>query len=747
MNSETPTERALEVEVRRLRGRVGELEAAQRISSEVIEKSPGMISVVRGPELVYELVNPAFQSLAPGRQLLGRRFCDVWPEVADLMVAIQRNVLQTGREYQIDDVRYIIQRGPDTPPEVVHLSFLHIPLPGPDGKPEGILTLGAEVTDTVRKRRAEESLEASEHRFRALLESMTEGFALFEIGEAAGKPGELLPVALNPAFERHTGISGAELHKRTAPDLLGEVAPEWIEGLYHVARSGERACVETQSGSPPRWLEATVFPAEAGRFGMLIADITERKRKHEQTRELFRSLFENLLNAYAYCRMVFEDGKPRDFIFLAVNQAFEVQCGLKDVVGRRVTEVIPGIRETDPQLFEIYGRVAATGRPELFETFIQALSAWFSVSAYCPEHEHFVIVFDQITERKRSEEALRASEQRYRTLANSGQALIWTSTPDTKCDYFNQPWLDFTGCSLALELGRGWADGVHPEDQGSCLQIYSAAFDRREAYAMEYRRRRHDGEYRWLREAGTPHYDHDGRFLGYIGHCLDITERKQAEEAQRESARQMESALLEKTVLLQEIHHRVKNNLAVTDSLLNLKAENSPPEARQALQESRQRVHSIALVHEHLYSSDRLDRVDFGECARALARGVYSACTEPGRIGLDLDIDSIEVGIERAVPCALILNELLSNSFKHAFADGRAGRIRLSFHRSDPGWGELAVEDDGVGLPAGYLEGRPNSLGFRIVEILSHQVDGSVTQRDGPGTRIVLRFPSRLGTG
>jgi PAS domain S-box-containing protein len=491
-------------------------------------------------------------------------------------------------------------------------------------------------------------------------------------------------------------------------------------------------------------LEARVFPADPGRFGMLIADITERKQRHAQTTELYRSLFENMLNACAFCQMVFEGGKPHDLIFLAVNHAFESQSGLKDVVGRRITEVIPGLRQTDPQFFEIYARVAATGRPESFEAYINGLQAWFSASVYCPSREHFVIVFDRITERKRSEEALRASEQRYRTLANSGQALICTSTPGRTYDYFNQPWLEFTGRSLAQELSRGWADGVHPEDQRGCLAIYSAAFDRREAFAMEYRRR--DGEFRWLREAGTPRYDHQGRFLGYIGHCLDITGRKRAEEAHRESARQMESALLEKTVLLQEIQHRVKNNLAVTDSLLNLKAETSPPEARQALQESRQRVHSIALVHEQLYSSDRLDRVDFGECARALARGVYAACTEPGRIGLDLDIDSIEVGIERAVPCALILNELLSNAFKHAFADGSAGRIRISFHRREPGWCELEVEDDGAGLPPGYLEGRHNSLGFRIVGILAHQLDGSVTQREGPGTRIALRFPWRGGT-
>ncbi|MCX6633067.1 MAG: PAS domain S-box protein, partial [Candidatus Solibacter sp.] len=129
----------------------------------------------------------------------------------------------------------------------------------------------------------------------------------------------------------------------------------------------------------------------------------------------------------------------------------------------------------------------------------------------------------------------RESELQYRTLADSGQALIWTSRPDKKCDYFNQPWLDFTGRPLERELGDGWAEGVHPEDLERCIEIYTRAFDRRERFSMDYRMRRHDGEFRWIQDDGTPRYDSQGIFLGYIGHCLDVTGRKRAEEALRTS--------------------------------------------------------------------------------------------------------------------------------------------------------------------------------------------------------------------
>lgn len=140
----------------------------------------------------------------------------------------------------------------------------------------------------------------------------------------------------------------------------------------------------------------------------------ERRRTQERLREseaMYRSLFENMLNGFAYCRMIFVGDKVQDFVYLSVNEAFAKQTGLQDVTGRRATEVIPGIRESDAGLLEIYGRVALTGNPEQFEIYINALQQWHWISVYSPAREHVVTVFDVITERKRLEEQYRQSQK------------------------------------------------------------------------------------------------------------------------------------------------------------------------------------------------------------------------------------------------------------------------------------------------------------------------------------------------
>jgi len=145
-------------------------------------------------------------------------------------------------------------------------------------------------------------------------------------------------------------------------------------------------------------------------------------------------------------------------------------------------------------------------------------------------------LFTEITERKLAEARLRESEERFRNMANCAPVLLWMSGKDKLCDFFNQGWLAFTGRTMEQEVGNGWTQGVHPEDVERCLQIYHSSFDARQSFEMEYRLRRHDGEYRWLLDTGTPRFAPNGEFMGYVGTGVDITDKKQTEESNRHFA-------------------------------------------------------------------------------------------------------------------------------------------------------------------------------------------------------------------
>lgn len=164
----------------------------------------------------------------------------------------------------------------------------------------------------------------------------------------------------------------------------------------------------------------------------------------------------------------------------------------------------------------------------------------------------------ELYDRTRAEMELREKEVQYQNLADSGVALIWTSGLDTKCNYFNKPWLNFTGRTLEQEVGEGWTEGVHPEDLDFCVKTYLTAFEKHHPFNMEYRIRHFSGEYRWLSDMGTPNFNSKGEFIGYIGHCFDITERKENEQELIRAKEHAEESDRLKTAFLQNMSHEIR---------------------------------------------------------------------------------------------------------------------------------------------------------------------------------------------
>jgi PAS domain S-box-containing protein len=225
------------------------------------------------------------------------------------------------------------------------------------------------------------------------------------------------------------------------------------------------------------------------------------------------------------------------------------------------------------------------------------------------------------------------------------------------------------------------------------------------------------------------------------GYTIDITERKQAEAA-------VQMALREKEALLREIHHRVKNNLQVITSLLRLQSrqvENII--AKAALLDMVHRIHSMAMIHEHLYRSDDLGAVDLAAYLRSLCTQLCRALVvTPGAVRLVLDLSPMRLGIDQAIPCGLLVNELVSNAFKHAYPAGRTGEVRVSLQpvADGPAW-RLCVADDGVGLPAGFDVKQLTSLGLQLVTDLTRQIGGTLEIGTGPGAQFAVVFQDRRG--
>ena len=312
---------------------------------------------------------------------------------------------------------------------------------------------------------------------------------------------------------------------------------------------------------------------------LAFSDVTAKYEADEiirQNEEKFHNLYINMIEGAVLHELIYNDqGVPEDYTIIETNPAFELQLGIsrESVIGKTSKEAY-GVPE--PPYFDIYTRVALTGEPVVFESYYPPLSKHFSISAYCPSHGHFATIFEDITERKVSETELREKELQYRNLADSGLALIWTAGTDKLCNYFNEPWYKFTGRTPSQEYGNGWAEGVHPSDFEHCLQTYVTAFDKRETFAMEYRLRHVSGEYRWLLDKGTPNYNSNGEFVGYIGHCFDINDLKQAVAEVKLKNEELHELVIQKDRFFSIIAHDLRSPFNSFLGLTQIMAEELP---------------------------------------------------------------------------------------------------------------------------------------------------------------------------
>ncbi|MFH1571064.1 MAG: PAS domain S-box protein [Gemmatimonadota bacterium] len=334
---------------------------------------------------------------------------------------------------------------------------------------------------------------------------------------------------------------------------------------------------------------------------------------------------------------------------------------------------------------------------------------------------------------------LALSEQRYRTLVETPNFVVMLLDPEGSYLYVSpqiEDWLGYTPEEFYRNADIR-SQIIHPDDLAATEAFHDLdqAEPRR---TLEYRWRQRNGRYRWASGSLFPIYESaEDRQINRISLVQvvvqDITERKEAEE-------QIRTSLAEKEVLLKEIHHRVKNNLQIVSSLLHLQSANLEDEALlRAFDDSQHRIRTMALIHEELYQSGDLARIDFVGYVRRLTDNLFESFgVDAERIALSVAVDNVLLTIDKAIPLGLVVNELVSNSLKYAFPGSRRGQIRIALAAAADGSFALTVGDDGVGLPAAIDVETADSLGLRLVTSLASQLKARVEVDRAAGTTFRL---------
>jgi PAS domain S-box-containing protein len=501
------------------------------------------------------------------------------------------------------------------------------------------------------------------------------------------------------------------------------------------------------------WLQAFIGVVSVTSL-VLAAAVAERERAETQQAQLCQeaqeargtaeeslALLDTLL-ATTPIGFAFMD---LDLSFRRLNEALAAINGLPPEahLGRSLHEVLPDLA---PIVEPFHRQVLQTGEPlvniELCgEKPTAPLEQGYWLASYYPVRTRDgrllgvgVMVID-VTEHRRADE-VRA--QLAAIVASSDDAIIGKTLTGVITSW-NAGAERLYGYRASEVVGQSIALLLPPERSDELPAILARLRKGERLQHVETIRMHKDGHWLDVSLSIFPIKDANNRIIGAASVARDITERMQVEAY-------LKTSLQEKEMLLKEIHHRVKNNLQVVSSLLGLQAQMiADPQLRVPFEESQARIQTMALIHQQLYRSGTLAQINFAEYLRDLAtRVVRSARVGQGHLALEISAEEVHLPIETAIPCGLLLHELLSNCVKHAFPGGQSGTIRATLHRHPQGPCVLTVCDDGAGLPPGLDAHATTSLGLRLVHLLAAQLQGTLTFESGQGTAVTFTFGDPL---
>lgn len=609
-----------------------------------------------------------------------------------------------------------------------------------DGKVLGSMGVSRDVTQAKKDR---DSLRESEERYRDLVDNAT------DLIQSVDKQGRFL--FTNKAWRKNLGYTEEDLRNITIYDLMVDdqaldKSHKWMAGEHRVragdtwralfrAKDGQLHLMEGTSnvrdekGSPfiARSIIRDITESHAAQE-KLVKHVAKEKALFESSAHLFWTVDRRIaLTSFnqGYSDMIVrlhgkapqintDKGKPRelfaapdyhDFWKVKYDEAFKgnivrFETDLLDQQGRRVCN-------------EIYLSPVHNAKGEVEEVFGIG-------------HE---VTAERLAEARAREQAAKLNA----IFENSADVMIWSVDRDLRITAFNKHFGTVTRQATGKDVQEGgnirksFSKIVGPREDKEWLAIYQAGF------AGKHQHREScitgpDGEIHWLEVFISPVRNEQGEVHELSGLAYDITDKKKAEQ-------EMVASLREKEVLLREVHHRVKNNLQIISSIFNLQRAHVEDEPRclDLVRDSQGRIQSMAFIHESLYQSKNFAQVDLANYLERLCTNLVMSYSLQGRIHLHTTLQPLMLDLDKAIPCGLIMNELVSNALKHAFPGGGKGQVDV-YSELDGDKVRITLADNGVGFPAQYVPHRDCGLGMELVQVLIGQLDGSMERKTSPGS-------------